>query len=115
MENEEKYIKERLGQDNPFRVPDGYFNSLTDRVMNQLPERQQKSRSVHLRAWLYTAACVAVLAVMGVSFLFHHIESEQQKLTVTTETTNTDNTYIDDVVDYAMIDNAEIYACLADN
>jgi len=115
MENEERYIKERFGQDNPFRVPEGYFDNLTIRVMNQLPERQAKSRKVQLRIWFYAAACVIALAVMGGTFLFHHIESEQQQLSVTTEPTNTDNTYIDDVVDYAMIDNAEIYACLADN
>ena len=38
MENEEKYIREKAGRENPFRVPEGYFEQLTERVMSQLPE-----------------------------------------------------------------------------
>ncbi len=114
MENEEKYIKERVGQDNPFRVPEGYFEQLTQQVMNQLPERQQKSRQLRLRPWYYAAASIVILAVMGVSVYFHLEEDEQQQMAVSVET-NTDNTYIDEVADYAMIDNTEIYACLSDN
>jgi len=114
MENEEKYIRERVGQDNPFRVPEGYFEQLTDQVMSQLPNRQQKPRLLQLRTWYYAAACVVLLGVMGATFYFHQGENEQQQIAVSTET-NTENTYIDEVADYAMIDNAEIYACLADN
>jgi len=114
MENEVKYIKERVGQDNPFRVPEGYFEQLTQQVMNQLPERQQKARTLRLSSWYYVAASIVLLAVMGATVYFHQEEREQQQMAVTVET-NTDNTYIDEVADYAMIDNTEIYACLSDN
>ncbi len=114
MENEEKYIRERVGQENPFRVPEGYFDQLTQQVMNQLPERQRKPRLLQLRTWYYAAASVVLLAVMGTAVYFHQSENNQQQVAVSIET-NTDNTYIDEVADYAMIDNTEIYACLADN
>ena len=29
MTNEEKYLKERVGQENPFRTPEGYFDQFT--------------------------------------------------------------------------------------
>ena len=48
MNYEEKEIKERFGQTNPFRVPDGYFDQLTERVMSQLPEREKTAEQVSL-------------------------------------------------------------------
>ncbi len=114
MENEEKYIQEIAGRENPFRVPEGYFAQLTEQVMSQLPERRQKPRLLQLRTWYYAAACVALLAVMCTTFYFHHGEREKQQIAVTTDS-NTENTYIDELADYAMIDNEEIYACLSDN
>ena len=112
MENEEKYIREKVGRENPFRVPEGYFDQLSARVMEQLPERQRKSRLVQLRPWYYAAACVAAVAVMGLTFHFH--AGTGQSSAVAYAETNTDNTYIDEAADYAMLDNNEIYACLAD-
>lgn len=111
MENEEKYIREKLGQKNPFRVPEGYFDQLTERVMEQLPERRQKSRLVTLRPWFYAAACMAAVAIMGVTYHFHQSAGEQQMAEITAN--NTENTYIEDAADYAMLDNAEIYAYLS--
>jgi len=53
---------------------------------------------------------------MGVTFLFLK-DSEAQKVQVAKTTINVmnDNSYIDEAADYAMIDNVEIYACLAEN
>ncbi|MBQ4386507.1 MAG: hypothetical protein II822_02720 [Prevotella sp.] len=110
MENEELFIREKAGTDNPFRVPEGYFDQLTARVMAQLPEQpRQQSRTVPLRRWLYAAACVAFAAVMGLTYHFHQTGSDEQPLA-----TNTESSYIEEAADYAMLDNAEIYACLAD-
>lgn len=56
--NEEKYLEERLTKHNPFQVPEGYFDSFAEQVMNQLPERQQEARRVLLRPWMY-AICLS--------------------------------------------------------
>ena len=37
MRDIEDIIKEKNGHENPFRVPEGYFNDLTSRIMVQLP------------------------------------------------------------------------------
>lgn len=129
MNYEEKEMQERFGKGNPFRVPEGYFDQLTDRVMAQLPEREQqaeqislsdrhpKSRLVALRPWLYAAACTVAVVVMGLTFYSHDVAEEQPLAsTSTTNTaTNTESQYIDEAADYVMLDNAEIYACLAEN
>ena len=130
MNYEDKEIQERFGKENPFRVPEGYFDQLTERVMSQLPEREQqaehiplterrsKSRWVALRPWLYAAACTVAVVVMGLTFLFRE-SAEEQHLASTTNTTttapNTESQYIDDAADYVMLVNAEIYACLAES
>ena len=129
MNYEEKEMQERFGKGNPFRVPEGYFDQLSDRVMAQLPEREQqaeqislsdrhpKSRLVALRPWLYAAACTVAVVVMGLTFYSHDVAEEQPLAsTSTTNTaTNTESQYIDEAADYVMLDNAEIYACLAEN
>ena len=129
MNYEEQELQERFGKGNPFRVPEGYFDQLTDRVMAQLPEREQqaeqislsgrhpKSRLVALRPWLYAAACTVAVVVMGLTFYSHDVAEEQPlaSTSTTNTTTNTESQYIDDAADYVMLDNAEIYACLAEN
>lgn len=40
MKNEERYIRNKMGDANPFRVPDGYFDSFPSRIMEQLSERE---------------------------------------------------------------------------
>lgn len=133
MNYEEKEMQERFGKGNPFRVPEGYFDQLADRVMAQLPERDQqaeqvtlsnhrpKSRLVALRPWLYAAACTIAVVVMGITFYSHETADEQSLAstsitnTNTNTSANTESQYIDDAADYAMLDNAEIYAYLAEN
>ena len=89
MNYEEKEMQVRFGKENPFRVPEGYFDQLADRVMAQLPERDQqaeqvtlsnhrpKSRLVTLRPWLYAAACTIAVVVMGITFYSHETADEQ--------------------------------------
>ena len=111
-----------------FRVPEGYFEQLTSQVMSHLPEQaesqqpstvvslqpEKKARVVSLRRWLYAAACVAAIAVLGLTFMFDNREVvEQQSLTASATAVESD--YMDEAADYALIDNAEIYACLAEN
>ena len=122
MEQEEKILMEQFGRQNPFRVPEGYFDSLTERVMTQLPERDMtqqparkpKSRIVALRHWFYAAACIDVMAVMGITYYFHQTEPIQQVATNEISAPAPDNSYVDEAADYAMLDNVEIYAYLAD-
>ena len=70
----EKNIKEnrldRLKGKQPFRVPDGYMEGLTNRIMEGLPESpiveaESISFVERIRPWLYLAA---VFAGMGLFF-----------------------------------------------
>ena len=112
MMNEETYISNKIGRDNPFTVPEGYFDSLTERVMQQLPRQQKRARVFALRRWLYAAACVACLFVVG-TVVYNSLDSDRQQplLSETVESPASDD-YLDEAADYAMIDNHDIYLCL---
>lgn len=105
MIQEEQYLKESVGHKQCFKVPEGYFDQLTAQVMQQLPEQQQAHR-VHLRPWLYAAACSVAVLLMGVTYYFHEQSSDEAVA---------DSSYYEEVADYAMIDNVDIYACISEN
>ena len=109
---EEKYLKERMTKQNPFQVPEGYFDSFADQVMATLPERRQRAKRVMLRLWASAAACL-VVAICSVAIYFSKISSND--MMEVSQVAVISDAYMDDAADYAMIDNTEIYACLADN
>ena len=68
--NKKENTLDRLKGKQPFRVPDGYMEGLTNRIMESLPELPvMEAESVSLveriRPWLYLAA---VFAGMGLFF-----------------------------------------------
>ena len=136
--NDELYLKQTVGNRNPFRVPDGYFEQLTEQVMQQLPDCEQtvakqvdiaqqpvsqpRAKKVQMRPWFYAAACMALAMMMGVSYYFIQSESTATDAVpmaavapAPTVAPAVDNSYIDEVADYVMMDNTEIYACLSEN
>ena len=120
MTNDELYLKERVGQKNPFHTPEGYFDQFTANIMAQLPEQTShahrqvvdqhfvaKKVTMPVRHWFYAAACVAALVATAFSFHFHE-QADGQQQTVVSET------YMDEAADYAMLDNMDIYQLLAE-
>ena len=71
---------------NPFRVPEGYMEGLTDQIMARLPERpQQKETKVvsmadKMRPWLYLAA-----SFIGLLLIFKGISGYRVKKNDTTD------------------------------
>ncbi|MCR4959705.1 MAG: hypothetical protein K6B13_14055 [Prevotella sp.] len=134
MMNEEQYLRNRMGSHNPFTVPEGYFEQLTQQVMDKIPTaamtplvneeppvRKPARVAVmkRLRPWLYAAACICV-GVFIAALAFNDRsevaapQAASQQIAVNTQADSGyySDTYIDEEADYAMIDNQEIYACL---
>ncbi|MBR6998228.1 MAG: hypothetical protein IKI19_05430 [Prevotella sp.] len=123
MMNEEEYLKSKVGNRNPFTVPEGYFEQLAQQVMDRIPATTQELKPApkktvfkQLRPWLYAAACICVgVFTAGVLFNSQNDNSKELEQMATLEQENinyySDN-YIDEEADYAMFDNQEIYACL---
>ena len=114
---------------NPFTVPNGYFENLTARVMANIPEVEAEEKvgknnakivsmepRKSSRTWMgwsiAAAACIAVAA------LFITIPNKTNDVGVKqmaqTETSNSyDSEYQEEMLEYAMVDNTDIYNYLA--
>ena len=139
MINEEDFLNSKMGKRNPFTVPEGYFEQLTQQVMDKIPQAVTKEMTPltttevkparkpakvavmkRLRPWLYAAACICV-GVFIAAIAFNNrseVTAPQpaaQQIAIANEQTDYDyysDSYIEEEAEYAMIDNQEIYACL---
>lgn len=124
MTREENILKERFGKENPFKVPEGYFDHLTERIMENLPEQEVRVIDIRSRQTLWQklplrkiAAAVAVVALLGGgsfwalqhegnSKVVAHAKQHEQKAV------SSEDAAFNEMADYAMIDNETIYASL---
>ena len=93
-----------MGKANPFKVPDGYFETLAETAMSSLPEEHHRRR----RLWRYAAAACFLAALTTTILFFGNGITEEQQVAQSKEMD------IEQVADYVMIDNHDIYACLFD-
>lgn len=119
MLNEEKYIRARFGNENHFRMPDGYLDSFAGRMADRISDNgrvtagSRSFRMVALRPLLY-AACICVAVFGGITYFAKNVFSDGVGMgnEVMAHTGGSFYTAEDAVIDYAMMDNADIYACL---
>ncbi len=102
---EEDIIKQMTeGRENPFRVPDGYFEGFTSRMMSQLPVAEQKPKRLTY-LWRYAAVLVVACGV-GLTFLLTNRTNDNLAEGEASEEYQED--YINDALDYALIGNTNI-------
>ena len=132
--NEEYEIKKRLGNgvNNPFRVPENYFEDFTARMMSRLPavegetstddaststpviEMKNHNKRGKWMSWITAVAAVMVGVVIGL----HIVDNQQTSPTPATAPTyasvqtSSEDDY-DDIAEYAMIDAGDVYAYLS--
>ena len=100
---EEKYIEERFGNENPFRVPERYFDEFPQRIMKRIA--QQKRRRKMIR-WGIAAMMTGI--VFSSAFVLNNFR--QQNVPLEAENSQ----YIEDALDYSMINNMEIATYLTE-
>ncbi len=105
-----------------FKVPDGYFDTLTERIMEKIPEESASEKAVSVNMWRrysFRAAAAVALVVIGIGTysLFQKNETyepRQQTAAVAEKQTNGQSAEaIDQVADYIMCDNHDLYAYLS--
>ena len=117
--NEEQYLIEKAGKQNPFRVPEDYFGTLASQVMSRidaegnkpmdLPFKAKKAKVVWLRPVLYAAASVCALFISVAAY--QHFTNQSSDVPTEQVAVYYEDSF-DEAADYAMIDNQDIYACL---
>ena len=122
---EEKYLIEKVGKENPFRVPEGYFDTLSSQIMAKVEAegvaprdiktaKEKRAKTLWLRPVLYAAASVCALFISVVAYQSHSdqgVAAPAQNVVANNQMLMDD--YFDEAADYVMLDNQDIYACLS--
>ena len=113
---EEDNLLKKVGTENPFRVPEGYFESFTSDLMSRLPEKEktdvfrEPTTWEKVRPWLYMAAMFASIWLMVKVF----VAPKAEKAEVVAENTSVEVVEDDAFDDYMMasIDEYTIFETL---
>lgn len=118
---EEDNILKKVGKENVFRVPDGYFENLTSEVMSRLPEKEtpafikkEPTKWERIKPWLYmTAMFVGAALIIRVASAERTPATDQIAMD-DTETEVVSDEYISTVLDNSMLDDYSLYVYLTD-
>ncbi len=121
---EEDKIRKELGTENPFRVPEGYFEGFTSDLMSRLPEKEKAgvyrvpTMWEKVRPWVYMAAMfVGAALIIRVASSRVEVPAGEQTPVVAEEVMDaeTEMEYIDVAIDNSMLDDYSLYVYLADD
>ena len=144
MESDEKYLERKFRRQNHFAVPDGYLQNLTASVMANVSKQYACDVSedesvlsdkvtagakvvVMLPWWRRTrvriAAAAACLLVAGGTAFYTYMDSEHHAEPVSNVAASNSNHNVEmgtsasynEMADYTMLDNDDIYSLLASN
>jgi hypothetical protein len=116
------FDKKQLEQ-NPFRGPEGYFDSLNKRIMDNVAkqtsapksEKPAKVTKVHMHVLRWAAACACVLIVGASALIFTFKYTDTPKVPETAQQTiTTSEDAFNQAADYTMLDNHDMYQMLAE-
>ena len=135
MELEEQLLSE-FGNRRPFKSPDGYFDNLETRIMSQITTKETEANEEtqiskkgkttsfrRLRPLMIAASFIGliIIGVITMHFFQDNEQLQQNNEIAATPTATTakeefaDTEYLDEAVEYMMLDKDDVYAYLADN
>lgn len=117
MEKEEQYIYDRYGKQNPFTVPDGYFDSLRTGLMQHATTATKAIPFWKRWRGYVAAACLAGVVTVGFAtyWSLKTTDVADTHVTVARYAAVDDDFSDDEYADYTMLDNDDIYSFLANN
>lgn len=119
MKKEETDLLKRCGTENPFTVPEGYFERFTEQLMEKLPEREAQPASkltlwTRVKPWVYMAAMFCGLMLSVRMFVGEKRSQSPAATSETTDFTEVPDEYIDPIVNQTMMDDYTLYQYLTD-
>ena len=119
---EEDILLKKLGKEDSFKVPGGYFENLTSEVMNKLPEKEKVvfkeepvSTWTRLKPLLYMAAMfVGAALIIRVASSDRKAVADIDVAVTEIETEVISDEMIDMALDRAMLDDYSLYVYLSD-
>lgn len=119
MKKEETDLLKRCGTENPFTVPEGYFERFTEQLMEKLPEREAQPAPkltlwTRVKPWVYMAAMFCGLMLSVRTFVGEKQSQSPAAISGTTDFTEVPDEYIDPIVNQTMMDDYTLYQYLTD-
>jgi hypothetical protein len=119
MKKEETDLLKRCGTENPFTVPEGYFERFTEQLMEKLPEREAQPAPkltlwMRVKPWVYMAAMFCGLMLSVRMFVGEKQSQSPAVASETTDFTEVPDEYIDPIVNQTMMDDYTLYQYLTD-
>lgn len=123
---EEDTLLKKIGKEQPFKVPEGYFENLTSEVMNKLPEKEKVTYKeapvttwTKMKPFLYLAAMfIGAALIIRVASSDHKPVAEDVAVTVAAveevDTEQVSDEMLDVALDRAMLDDYSLYVYLSD-
>ncbi len=120
MKEEDKLLK-KIGTENPFRVPEGYFEGFTSDLMSRLPEKEKTD--VHrepttwekVRPWLYMAAMfIGAALIIRVASPGETVSNGQQQQQIAADESDIEMEYIRTAIENTMMDDYSLCVYLSD-
>lgn len=120
--NAEDNLMKKIGKENPFKVPEGYFDQLVPGVMEKLPEKEKLSeKEAEVTTWtklkplFYMAAMfVGAALIIRVASTDHRPATEETVLSAGADTENVSDELIDAAIEGSMMDDYSLYVYLND-
>ncbi len=114
MESNPEILQKLHTEHGSFKVPEGYFENFPAQMMSVLSEQPIVSRRKKpLVRWMrpmLAAACIC-FAIFGLSI---YLNQDETKPTEVQQLASYSNSEIDQMADYVMLDNDDIYAYVAE-
>lgn len=119
---EDTELKNRVGKENPFKVPEGYFENIVPEIMKQLPEAEVQEE-VEVTMWERVKPWVYMVAMFcGLMFGLRVMMNDRPVSTginagdvsMTDSVQGIPDEYIDPILDQAMMDDYTLYMYLTD-
>lgn len=107
MDMKQTDILERTSsRENPFRVPQDYFESLPERVMERIRQEEELKRQAAMArrsSMRWIAAAVVTAVVWAASFALYESYVSSEPLAQ-----DADSEYLEEALDFAMVNNHDI-------
>ena len=103
------------GNQNPFTVPEGYFENLTDRIMDSLPEKESKKEPVKfnlrkIAPWISAAAMICGIA-FGIRFYVNYDREQADNISAAQRNSEPISLAEEDIL-VSSVSNYELYEYL---
>lgn len=110
---------------NPFSVPEGYFEQLTGTIMNKIPEKQPSETPVvhittwqRIKPWIYMAAMFCIIMISARYMLAPSSQTQIASQNSVADNSNTDDSYTEEYIEETIMnmqaDDYTVYCYLTD-